>query len=401
MEERKIHYNLKPLLANLNRLANFKDYLESSEFHNILLEYGYDELWEKNISYTGIFGRQEVNKTYVNCLNFMLLIWLDSNGDELVTKKINEFLTFTISGYIEFNEIKKDFSKLINSLDFGPDTKATQDKINRLLSSKVYEETVMNKNEIEEVTQSVEIDYAIITALEDDEMEKILPLIVKEGEVEDSNNYIEYGYLRDKPSKKIVYASQHNTGMVDASILASELIIKFKPKFLIMIGVLGGKPADTSIGDVIIANKVFEIDRGKLTDVGFKKEASVANLKSREIIKINRKKREIEEFIKGVDETRKSHVQLHFGPIACVNQVIDVEDFFQEKITTVDRKAIALEMESFAIVRACELLNNGETKPLIIKSVMDNTQDKTDEGKTYAAWTSAKTLEFILLNDII
>lgn len=58
-------------------------------------------------------------------------------------------------------------------------------------------------------------------------------------------------------------------------------------------------------------------------------------------------------------------------------------------------------MESFAVIRACELLNNGKTTPLIIKSVMDNTQEKTDEGKTYAAWTSSKTLEYILLNDII
>ena len=35
------------------------------------------------------------------------------------------------------------------------------------------------------------IEYAIITALEDDEMEKILPFIIKISEVENTNNYIE------------------------------------------------------------------------------------------------------------------------------------------------------------------------------------------------------------------
>jgi len=401
MEENKIHGNLKPLLANLNRLENFVTYLKSEEFHNILLENGYDDLWKRKRSLTGYLGRHEPNKTYVNCLNLLFIFWLENKQNKKVEEKINQFLISTFTGYIEFNQEKKDFSKIINSLKFGPNTESAQTMIESLLLSKVYEEVKVNKIESEDMKDVIEVDYAIITALEDDEMEKVLPMIISEGEVDDSNNYIEYGYLKDKPNKKVVYASQHNTGMVDASILASELIIRFSPKFLIMVGVLGGKPIDTNIGDVIIANKVFEIDRGKLTDLGFKKEASVATLKSKEILKINRKKVDIENFINLRDDTRKSRIQLHFGPIACVNQVIDVEDFFQENISSIDRKAIALEMESFAVIRACELLNNGKTTPLIIKSVMDNTQEKTDEGKTYAAWTSAKTLEFILLNDII
>ena len=32
---------------------------------------------------------------------------------------------------------------------------------------------------------------------------------------------------------------------------------------------------------------------------------------------------------------------------------------------------------------------------------MDNTQDKTNEAKKFAAWTSAKVLEYIIKNDII
>lgn len=58
-------------------------------------------------------------------------------------------------------------------------------------------------------------------------------------------------------------------------------------------------------------------------------------------------------------------------------------------------------MESFAVVRATELLNEGKTTPIIIKSVMDNTQSKDDDAKPYASWTSAKTLEFILTKEII
>jgi nucleoside phosphorylase len=401
---------LMPLAAMIKELEIGNE-LHGSKFENYLLKNRCLSIWKNNKT-VAFFPRKEQNELsseiFIYSLNSFIdrEVYVDEDRKKLA-QNFNIYFHLIFKYHIDNVTIKKDYSEFVEEIKSlnqkGLIQSEILSKIEKLIKDKKYTNA---KEEVEEKLkehnkEGYQFDYAIITALEDDEMEKVLPLIIKEGEVEDSNNYIEYGYLKDKPDKKIVYASQHNTGMVDASILASELIMKFKPKFLIMVGVLGGKPADTNIGDVVIANKVFEIDRGKLTELGFKKESSVANLKSREILKINRNKKEIENFIKSVDETRKSKVQLHFGPIACVNQVIDVKDFFQENISSIDRKAIALEMESFAVVRACELLNNGETKPLIIKSVMDNTQEKTDEGKTYAAWTSAKTLEYILLHDII
>ena len=58
-------------------------------------------------------------------------------------------------------------------------------------------------------------------------------------------------------------------------------------------------------------------------------------------------------------------------------------------------------MESYGIARACELVNDGKSIPIIVKSVMDNTQDKDDNAKTYAAWTSAKFLEYVITNDLL
>ena len=58
-------------------------------------------------------------------------------------------------------------------------------------------------------------------------------------------------------------------------------------------------------------------------------------------------------------------------------------------------------MESYGIARACELVNNGVTIPLIIKSVMDNTSGKTDDSKKYAAWTSAMFIKYVIIYDLI
>ncbi len=81
--------------------------------------------------------------------------------------------------------------------------------------------------------------------------------------------------------------------------------------------------------------------------------------------------------------------------------IINLEGFFEHNITPVDRKALALEMASYGVSRACELVNDGETIPLIIKSAMDNTVDKIDEAKTYADWTSAMFVKYILENNLI
>ena len=255
-------------------------------------------------------------------------------------------------------------------------------------------------NNVKNKEDYLNCDYAIITALEEDEMEKILPMIEKKGKIENSKHLIEYGHIKGYDSKKVIYASQQATGMIDAAILATELL-QYKPKYLIMAGVLGGKPKKTNIGDVIVATRTFTVDKGKKDKLGFHREIESSSNENACITSLKRKKKDITNYLRTEDSTRDSKIDIHFGPIGCVRQVIDLEDFFQDSISSVERKAIALEMESYAISRSCELVNNGQTKALIIKSVMDNTIDKDDDGKPYASWSSAMFVKYILENDII
>jgi nucleoside phosphorylase len=411
------HAELKILKAELIR-QKFEEYFNSEHFRLLILENDIDLLFKQALNDTNRYDKERNINAFIHLLDYLLNNWMyqhpDSSSSNTYYNNFISLLETIILGFYTNQKKPFDYSKIIECLNkISMLEKSDIEKIEAKLK-KVNEDKIKDQENLKIETKEINsskvdfqknseptIEYAIITALEDDEMEKILPFINKLNEVENTNNYIEIGELKDCPEKLVVYASQHNTGMVDASILATELICRFKPKFLIMVGVLGGKPKETNIGDVIIATKVFEIDRGKITDTGFKKESSVATITSKEIKKISRAKRQIETHLNAIDETRNTEVKLHFGPIACVNQVIDLSGFFDDKITSIERKAIALEMESFAVVRACELLNDGKTIPIIIKSVMDNTQIKKDDAKPYAAWTSAKTLEYIMKNNII
>ncbi|NRT16503.1 nucleoside phosphorylase [Flavobacterium sp. 28A] len=306
----------------------------------------------------------------------------------MLENKYIDFLSKKICKYHEVrDELKADRCKAIKIKDFLS------------LNNKIQMDSKAVVNN--ESGTYPQCDYAIITALEEDEMEKVLPFIKTEGKIENEKHLIEYGHFKGKESKKIVYASQLETGMIDASILATELILRFNPKYLIMTGVLGGKPKNTSIGDVVVASKVFTIDKGKIDKLGFKNEIEGSNTDGSKITEFKRKKQNIIDFIRDEDIIYKKVINIHFGSIACVRQVINIEGYFDEKISVIDRKSIALEMESYGVARACELVNNGRTIPLIIKSVMDNTQDKTDGAKPYAAWSSAMFVKYILENDLI
>ncbi len=58
-------------------------------------------------------------------------------------------------------------------------------------------------------------------------------------------------------------------------------------------------------------------------------------------------------------------------------------------------------MECYAVSHSCELVNNLQTKALIIKSVMDNTIDKDHHGKLYSSWSSTMFVKYILEKNII
>ncbi len=404
-----MHSEIKALKANLIR-NEFTKYTNSREFGLVLMENDLDDFIGKFIQPgSGLNSSAKIN-AFGELLDYIIKQWMrfapDTSNSENVSREFNKVIKVVMESFIDWSEELKYSKQLLESLSkIGPIKPETVSSISDKIMNKNTkpEDTMQSEIKLEETNSNnyFKIDYAIITALEEDEMEKVLPMFTKTGEITDTKNFIEYGHLKNNPLKKIAYASQHKTGMVDAAILATEIIIKFKPKYLIMTGVLGGKPEETNIGDVVIATKVLEIDRGKITDLGFKKETSTANTDSREIKKIHRNKKDIENHINSNDETRSENIKVHFGPIACVNQVIDIDGFFESSITSVERKAIALEMESYAIVRACELVGNNRTIPLIIKSVMDNTKSKSDNAKPYAAWTSARALEYILEKELI
>ena len=54
-------------------------------------------------------------------------------------------------------------------------------------------------------------------------------------------------------------------GLTTASVLATKMILKFKPKVIVMLGICAGNPnEDIKYGDILVVDKSFDYQAGKV-----------------------------------------------------------------------------------------------------------------------------------------
>ncbi|MES2108557.1 MAG: response regulator [Bacteroidota bacterium] len=253
---------------------------------------------------------------------------------------------------------------------------------------------------------SSKVDFAIVTALFESEFENLIDVfdLKLSDHLRLSSKNIYEGTLRNFPEKKVIAIYQSEVGRIDAGNTVTDIIKEYNPKYIFMTGVCGGSP-ETNIGDVIIAKFVFTFDKGKITDEGFLREIELVKT-NEELIRIVRENnKKITATMKSAIKKAKKKefksfdaeaIKAIIDPMACSAQVIDKENYFSEIISKIDRKATAVEMESYGFARAAESTNSGATKFLVIKSVMDKTTGKEDFAKPYASFTSAVYLKTLL-----
>ena len=282
------------------------------------------------------------------------------------------------------------------------------------------------------------IKYAVITALYDNEFEEVEKIFdFEEDDIRTGTTIYKVGKLKNTDIK-VVTSFATKTGMIEASIIATEMINMFTPKYIFMPGVCGGANS-TKFGSVIVAEKVFIFQKGKvsdlkeITDNGIQKTKLFYNKKEFDKRKLTNSDGEkiniiIEKFehesevieidtelstllkpiLKSIKnkinepyklESEKIEVQLE--SMACSMMVINKEDYFDDTILPIDRKTKAVEMESYGVARAAKVANGGKTKFLIFKSVMDKTQLKDDDYKKKAAYTSAQFLKHLLESKVL
>jgi len=252
-----------------------------------------------------------------------------------------------------------------------------------------------------------EYDIAIVTILDSIELKCVreLPGHWIEEKFPNDDTYYYTGYfLKDGKKLKVVAASTSNyMGMSAAATLSMKLINKYRPKYLVMLGICAGIKDKCNLGDPIIADRIWDYGSGKhvieqmpTPKESFKPYGNQITLDTALAALFNNA---ISENYFVQDIQRKWAIKYDIsltakiGPFASGSAVIANENIV-ESIKAQHGKLIAFDMESYAVFYAANYCSHPKPKSFIIKSISDfgdshKNQINQDEHQMYAAFTSA------------
>lgn len=255
-------------------------------------------------------------------------------------------------------------------------------------------------------------DFGIVCALET-ELKPFMEKAVPEATLDFTIAGIRYqrGLLRTRSGQELHFVAAYSSymGSVDAGIITTDMVTRFNVENIYMIGVCGGRESEgVKIGDIIIPSESVAYQRGKLTDSGFSVDVNNAKPKEGGLIRCDIANDIISQLFQdyNTEFLKREHKTLslqqpgvNYHVMACADYVIDKEgelDVIAKAIG--QRKLCAVDMESYAIFRVGELL---DIKTMVIKSVMDLTNKKSDNYKPYASFMAANYLYQLIYQEII
>lgn len=337
-----------------------------------------------------------------NGIDFLNEISLDPN-------KKRPYHIIGISAFSEFIDTYSDEFK--RNLWYLIEYKADEEDWKDILRNKV-EYLIGSKNEINsESLNSFEFDVAIITAIQK-ELDKVLRLDCnwKEKRIFNDDTMYHIGQVKkDNNTIRIVAACAPQMGMCASSTLSMKLITNFRPKYLIMSGIAAGIDGEVQLGDILIADQVWDGASGKLRSDGdggvlFQPDPRSKILEEglrEKLLHIKANRIYLDKIRNEYPgEAPKTILDIHVGPMASVPAVIQ-SDKEIDKIKIHNRKLIGIEMETYGLFYSAAHCKKPKPTVLSVKSVSDfANEEKNDSVQDYAAYTSSSFVFELIKNEL-
>lgn len=220
------------------------------------------------------------------------------------------------------------------------------------------------------------------------------------------NFFSDFNILFSNINGNIVYLiAIDEKGMHSAAAFCTHLYHLFSPKYIFFTG-LCGAVSNCTFGDVIIADICWDYNSGKFFDDVFVEAPNQCklnrNLKTqlRKFIPKYSIDSNLEgKFLDNDNNPIKIDFKIHFGPIASGGAVISSQ-VVRDNIKLLQNKdTLALDMESYGIFKAAEIINDSELQIVVLKSVSDLSDNtKSESYRAYASYTFTNLTEFFIEN---
>ncbi|MFL2077146.1 phosphorylase family protein [Marinilactibacillus psychrotolerans] len=316
-------------------------------------------------------------------------------GLSAYTESIEE----SLSSFTEKSLVLIQFDETVDEWE-----KQLLEKINQIGRSK------SSKYRIEEM--NYDYDIAILCALEDPELKSILRLDCQWEQLEVANDNVSDYYRgtieRDGEEIKIVATSSPQMGMPATSIMATKLIANFKPKYLVMTGIAAGVKGKVDLGDVIVADNCWDYESGKKVSNDDGKRELLPDYKPLRLssalgasVRRLSRKHDVLSNIRNdwQGQVPNTSLKIHLGDLASGSSVVTDSEVVGE-IQRHARKLLGIEMEAYGVHLAADLSTEPSPQAIVIKSVCDFADSsKNDDYQSYAAYTSARVLYYLAMNE--
>lgn len=367
---------------------------------------------EKNVEYvsTVFAAKKQLLTTQfdVMLLDLVLPIRADSepqaNGGLELLHEIVQFNQFKLPSHVlvisEFEDALVQLTSISNKLPFTTIKYSASSDEWRIRLENFLKQIVRAGS-----ANNPEYDYdiAIICALENPELKevKLLPYHWEPfGIVGDTTDY----FTGTFNGKKLICAAAYEMGMSASAVLATKMIAKFKPRYLIMTGIAGGvSNKSLNYGDVMVADPCFDYESGKKI---YENGQSVFKPDYKQIRvddTINQILRRLAQQSTSLHtihdeccyEKPDNALQIKNGPFGSGAAVLSDPKII-ERVIQHQRKFMGFDMEAYAVMLSGSLASAPKPSTVVMKSVSDFGEGKTDKYQKYAAYTSARVLDLFL-----
>lgn len=206
-------------------------------------------------------------------------------------------------------------------------------------------------------------------------------------------------------SLKVVATTSTSMGLTAAAIAATQLVLQFRPRIVVMIGIAAGtRGSDRQFGDVLIADPSIDYNSGKVVFSegirDFLPDPYPIGLNPRLRSVLQKYRASNNPVMEVIRQGWKGDLptgpnRIHIEPVGAADQVIDDPTRIIE-IQRNWRKLIGVEMETYGVYRACHESPDPKPRFVSFKSVCDFAAEKTDSWQAYASFVAAEfAVEFL------
>lgn len=258
--------------------------------------------------------------------------------------------------------------------------------------------------------QEPDYDLGIITALKSPELDAVLDLPwgwTPVDQLGDATRYHTGTFERQDGSLgRVVVAKAPRMGMPATSAVAMKLGLRFRPKFMAMVGICAGHKKGTNLGDIVAANPTWDYGSGKHTRVDGRDVFEPAafpfplSTRVRGLLEDFEGEHEVTAQLRAAftGQRPNSVPKLHIGPFASGAAVV-ARTAIMDEVRDQNRKLLAIDMEAYGLASSATELPFPQPDFLVMKGVSDFAdEEKGDNYQEYSAYMSARFLAHLCVN---